>query len=152
MGNIVEKDIGNNLSKVNPDTTPALPWLNKQAVVYVYSVTDGDTLKVLMERNNDLFKFDILLNGVKTPRIMRCSELEKKAGMKVKEYVKTLVEEKTVIFCGKRLDNFANRIYGDVMFDSSFETKINLGTHLVKKGYATCGKWSEKELEIILDN
>lgn len=158
--------IDGDLSKVNPKDIPCLPWLNRNVHVYVYSVTDGDTLKVLMEYKDEIFKFDILLDGIDTPEIIRCSSLEKEAGLKVKEYVQKLVEGKTVIFHGKRLDKFGNRIYGDVLLlndelsnhksPSGTNNKTNIGTHLLRKGYAnfydgkTKEKWSAEELNKIL--
>lgn len=147
MGNKVEKELREELSEVKPDDIPEVPWLNKKALVYAYSITDGDTFKVLMSRNDDLFKFSILLDGVKTPRIIRCSSLEKEAGLKVRKYVQELIENKTIFFVGKRLDNFANRIHGDVWIDD-----MNLANHLVSKGFAKCGKqeWKKEELDNIL--
>lgn len=150
MGNKVEKEFREELSEVNPDDIPELPWLNKKALVYVYSVTDGDTFKVLMSRNNELFKFSILLDGVKTPRIIRCSELEKKAGLKVRKYVQGLIENKTIFFFGKCLDNFANRIRGDVFVNCSNQ-ETNLVEHLISKGYAKQGEWTQNELNRIIE-
>ena len=149
MGNKVEKEFREELSKVNPDDIPAVPWLNKKAIVYVYSVTDGDTFKVLMSRNYEIFNFSILLDEVKTPRIIRCSSLEKDAGLKVKKYVQELIENKTIYFVGKRLDNFANRIRGDVFLQDTLLDEINLADHLVSKGYAKKGEWTEEELNNI---
>ena len=154
MGNSQSEIPKPDLSKINPKDVPCLPWLNKYVSVYVYSVTDGDTLKVLMEYNNELFKFDILLDGIDTPEIIRCSSLEKSAGLKVKEYVKNLVEGKTVTFYGKRLDNFGNRIYGDVFISEN----NNLGNCLLEKHYGhfynkdVKNIWSEEELNKILIN
>ena len=146
MGNTVEKEFRKELSDVNPDDIPALPWLNEKTTVYVYSITDGDTFNVLMSRNDELFKFSILLDTVKTPRIIRCSPLEKAAGLEVKKYVQKLIERKTIYFIGCKLDNFANRIRGDVFIDD-----MSLANHLVSKGFAKYSKheWTDEELILI---
>lgn len=153
----------------NPEKIPSFPWIEKYIDAYVYDVHDGDTIKVIISYQNIDFNVSIRLNDIDTPEISRCSDLEKKAGIKVRDYLKTLIEKKWVkIYC-TGWDKYGGRIDGNVYFRGNpvkspslsilaidNKTYINLSDHLLAIKYAKLynGKeektpWEISELKTI---
>ena len=140
----------------NPKDVPPFPWINKFIYCKVYDVHDGDTVKVLIDYKNVLFNVSIRVQGINTPEISRCSELEKMAGIRVTEYVKEILENKVVkLYCTK-WDKYGGRIDGYLFL--GLDGIDNLSNHLLELKYAKpyTGKvakepWTNEELKFILD-
>lgn len=165
MGNCLKKENKrdafiktNNLENINPKNIRDFPWQEEYVECYVYKVYDGDTVKVLLNYQGLIFKFSIRIFGIDTPEVSRCSTLEKQAGIKVKHYLKTLIENKTVkIYCICH-DKYGGRIVGDIYYMNDNE-EINIADELLKKNYAKIydGKtskeeWKNEELVFILSH
>jgi endonuclease YncB( thermonuclease family) len=140
------------LNKIDPNDVPSFPWLEKYIECYVYDVHDGDTLKVLLNYENSLFNISIRIFGIDTPEISRCSDLEKKAGCLVRDYVEHFLKNKFIKVYSTGWDKYGGRIDGIVMLNN-----INFGDHLLNIGYAkpysgkkTKEPWGTSELNTIL--
>lgn len=154
-GKIEKRDIcKKELKDINPKKVASFPWQNECLDCYVYKVYDGDTVKVLFYYNDLLFKYSIRIIGIDTPELLRCSTLEKQAGIKVKYYLKNLIEHKMVkIYCFN-FDKYGARLDGNIYYNGT-----NISEELVNKKYAKLydGKskkeeWSKEDLEYILNN
>ena len=142
------------LSKLDPDIIPSLPWLNSYIDVYVYKVIDGDTVKILLLHDRSLFKFSIRIEGIDTPEIRGCSDLEKEAGLLVKEFLKKFIEKKIVTLYTTGNDKYGGRLIGSIF---TKEEKLDIAEILLYKGYAKrySGRvkkdpWTDEQLQRIL--
>ena len=138
----------NDLSDLNPKNVPSFPWLDKEVIVFIYSVYDGDTVKVLLNYNNNLFKFSIRILGIDCPEVSRCSSSEKEAGIIVRDYLRKRLERTSAKFYATGWDKYGGRILGHIYFLNGESVSENL----IEKGYAKpySGKtakepWTEDE-------
>jgi len=139
------------LKDINPKLVKSFPWKDEYIDCYVYKVYDGDTIKILFKYKGLIFKYSIRISGIDTPEVSRCSELEKIAGIKVRNYLKTLIENEMVkVYCTK-FDKYGSRLIGNVYYNG-----VNISDELITKNYAKLydgekkEEWTEEELEKIL--
>ena len=120
----------------------------------VESVYDGDTIICIFPYNNKLWKWHVRLNGLDTPEITLKSgitELEKQAGLCVKNFLTKIINNKIVtLHCG-HFDK-----YGRLLADILINNNQNINELLINKKYAhtyhgqTKTTWFENELHFII--
>jgi len=89
----------------------------------VIKVYDGDTITIASKMpydNSPLYRFHVRLNGIDTPEIKGKNPDEKSVAKLAKDFVSSLVLQKTV-----NLENIQNDKYGRILADVYFE-----GTHI----------------------
>jgi len=110
------------------------------------SVTDGDTMELTVDLGFDTFiKCTVRLEGVDAPETRTKDLLQKEAGLKVREYVKRLIEGKDVYLHSKEFKCKYGRVLGDIYFGDSSLVTCLLQRAYVRR-YATNGEWSRPEL------
>lgn len=128
----------------------------------IVKVIDGDTYWIVSQPDhwNKTYRFRVRLMGADTPESsMRQakSELEKKAGVAVKEYVKSRIENHE---CIVRIESESRDKYGrilaNIIVKDGYCTSWNLTRDLVSKGYAKSyeggsKEWTENELNDIIN-
>ena len=138
-----EKDLtnaGKKLKKLNKKFPPDSPeftlngWTTKGNIIDVY---DGDTVTAIFGTpftGKQKFQWKCRIVGIDTPEIRTRNKLEKKAGLRVRDYLQTMVT--------------SAKMYGDILFYCLGPDKygrqlvtlvlngINVADHLIQKGYA----------------
>jgi|TARA_B100001971_G_C18235318_1_gene566719 micrococcal nuclease len=98
----------------------------------VQRVVDGDTFRIRVDLGFKTYRDEIIrLKDVDTPEIRG---KERPEGLKVKAYVKKLIDKKTIL-----LESFKRGRYGRYICEiylSGKEKKDPLSKHLLKKGMA----------------
>lgn len=156
LGNRLSKQI-RKLEMVNPDLVEFPPHKGETILARVLDVYDGDTVTVIILINGSSkapFKIKVRLAGIDTPEIKTRNKLEKEAGIRVKNYVKKLLDNQIVDLTIDNWDKFGGRIVGNIMLPVSGMT---LSDHLIDKGWAKPyngkiikSKWEDNELIEIL--
>jgi endonuclease YncB( thermonuclease family) len=108
-------------------TEPEIRWEDTEEFKFpVYSgkvikVYDGDTITIASKMpydNSPLYRFHVRLNGIDSPEIKGKNPDEKNVAKLAKEFVSSLVLQKTVT-----LENIQNDKYGRILADVYFEGK-----------------------------
>lgn len=170
----IHTKICNELRKVDPVSIPKVPHHNEIIPALVYKVYDGDTCKVIILHGYVIpMKLSIRIHGIDTPEI-RCSsrqslhpELEKKAGLLVRDYVKELLENQIVSLRIQDWDKFGGRVLGTIFLPDSVSNKeekeegvnttLTLTAHLMEKKFGKDyhgekkEKFTKEELEYIIN-
>ncbi len=167
----IHKKFCNELRKVDIENTPKVPHHNEMIPALVYKVYDGDTCKVIILHGYVIpMKLSIRIHGIDTPEI-RCysqqslhPELEKKAGLFVRDYVKELLENQIVSLQILDWDKFGGRVLGTIYLPDSVSNKegegvnTTLTTHLIGKKFGKPyhgekkKKFEKEELEYIINS
>lgn len=118
----------------NPRNVPRIPYKGEIIDAYVYDVHDGDTCSVLIRfGKEEHLKLNLRILGIDTPELKRGgSELEMKAGEKVRDVVAGLILGKE---CKIRLikhDKYGSRVNGEVFLNDS----TSLSQYLLDRKYA----------------
>ena len=102
-----------------------IPKIQSGLVIHVY---DGDTITVAAKLNNELFKFSVRVLGVDTPEIKGSSASEKRAAIKARDFVRTLLLDKVV-----HLRNHVREKYGRVCASVILEDGRDLSEILIQQ-------------------
>ena len=158
----LRKNLSAKLREVDCEAVSKVPHRNEIIPALVYDVYDGDTCKVIILHGYAIpMKLAIRINGIDTPEV-RCSskqslhpELQKKAGLLVRNYVKELLENQIISLKIEDWDKFGGRVLGTIYLPDTTET---LTTHLIKKKYGKeyhgekKEKFTKEELEYIIEH
>lgn len=99
----------------------------------VVRVIDGDTVEVMAEVFPGAFqKFGLRLDGVNAPETRTLNLCEKKAGLKVKHYVESIIP-KQVIITNIHKGKFAGRMIGGILINNKDLADMLLEKGLVRK-------------------
>ena len=124
-------------------------------------VIDGDTVKVVILMGDHPLTLKIRLKGVDAPEsTKRCasSELEIRAGIRVKEYVVGLLGSASIVFVRLlSIDKYGGRYVGRIYLTQQHAKKEEcLSEHLLARRYVKAydggkkGQWEESELKKIV--
>jgi endonuclease YncB( thermonuclease family) len=108
--------------------------VNQVIECYVYRVYDGDTIKVLIDYKNILFKLSVRLLDIDTPEIRGGVEKEKVAGIYVRDHLRGILEGKVVKLYATGWDKYGGRIDGHIWIQHGGEE--NISDYLIRLGYA----------------
>lgn len=152
--NTNKDNIDNKLLSLNIDDIPNVIFKDKCIRGRVIDVYDGDTITVVFILGDMPIKYKIILYGIKAPEIRLGkgrTQLEKNAGLKCRDYVKSILQNQLVTIIIKDNDIYSGRLIGEVYLNS----QTNVGNLLVNMGYAkpyngTKEKWTTKELNHII--
>lgn len=149
------------LLSINPNSIDTVPNRGMLIKVRIVDIYDGDTFTILYMLDGTCMKTKIRLLGVDTPEIRKkkgCSDLESKAGKKIRDYLRKHMLEK--IYYAKLLkhDKYGGRIVGDIYLANPEETEedVSLSSFLLERklGKVYDGKkkfpWNTSELDYIL--
>lgn len=116
----------NNLIKVNNnnidieicnDKNTSLFNLNgTKCYTKVLHITDGDTIKVAIYLFNNYYKFNVRLNGIDTCETKSKNDKNKELGIKAKERLKDLIENKIIWIKCYNFDKYG-RLLADIYQD-----------------------------------
>ena len=102
----------------------------KARVIKVY---DGDSITVLIQLGfKATLEQNIRILGIDTPEIRTKNLKEKKFGLKVRDYLKRLIEGKEVFVKTEKPGKFGGRYLAQI----SILGRGNVGKILISKGYA----------------
>lgn len=133
-----------------------IPYKNEIINAKLKAVTDGDTIKVVILLG-DVYPLEVSIRilGIDTPESSLrpgVSEIEKKAGKLVKEYVKSLFvvgEVYKVIL--KDLDKYSGRYLGDIFVNTVALSAIVLENKLGREYHGEAKPaWDTEILETII--
>lgn len=144
------------LMKVDLDKVEHIPYKDQVIVARLKNVTDGDTLKVVILIGDYPMELNIRILGIDAPETALrkgVTELEKKAGLLVKNHVKSLFESGKVYKIVLRdNDKYAGRYLGDIYLESGeCLSKYLLSKNLVRPYFGDAKKeWDSSFLNNIL--
>lgn len=143
------------LQNINNGDVNSVPYKNTMILGKITSVYDGDTCTCVFLYGNAPMKINIRIHGIDAPEIKSKNELEKKAGICVRELVKSYIENKVCYVKFLKHDKYGGRIVGDVFFGNG---NISLSKYLLDNNYVKSydgGKkhpWTNAELSNIINN
>lgn len=159
----LENEDDKSLNNINPDDVPNVIRKNRKTKARVTKVCDGDTIEVLFYVGDECAKLKIRFSGIDTPESRKYknrTQLEIDAGLKCKEYVKSLLSDdgndKMVYIVIEKWGKWGGRVIANVYLDE--DLKRNISEILLNKKYAVeydGGKkhvWTIDELKYILNN
>lgn len=127
------------------------PHRKETVMAYVQSVYDGDTCTVIYYINNvSPFKINIRFKGIDTPEVRTSNLLQKEVAKMIRDYVRSLIENKTVDLYIEKWSKYGGIIQGVIYTDIG-----SISDHLLNKGIAKpyIGKkkepWTDEELNKI---
>lgn len=134
-------------------STPFLNFDGQVVKAKVVDVYDGDTIKCVFELfGGRYYQWNIRLHHIDTPELRSKNELEKKAGLAVKQYLSTMILGKIIkLRCGK-FEKFG-RLLAVVDYKGQ-----NINQLLISKGFAypyegaKKNEWNDKDLTHILSS
>lgn len=103
----------------------------------VVSVYDGDTVKIIMNFNNEFIKFNCRLSGIDTPEIRTKNTNEKKYGLLVRDKLREKILNKIVTVNCLKFDkygrllvrlNIDNECVNDWLIENKYAFSYNGGT------------------------
>ena len=121
----------------------------------VVRVVDGDTIKVVGLYNDQPILYTVRIRMVDSPETKTKNLLEKEAGLKVKDYVTKLLENKVLYFRIEKQDKWGGRVVGDIFLSGK---KNSLSRHLRQNGLVKTytgnkkEEWTDKQLKEIIAN
>ena len=106
-----------------------------------YYVYDGDTIRVACYFNNELYRFNVRLDGYDTPELRTRSVQEKEAGYKARDWLREKLSEKSVWVKCKDYDKYGRLLADVYVIDDSSNIKSidnyeSINERIVKEGYA----------------
>jgi micrococcal nuclease len=109
-----------------------------------YNVVDGDTIDI----NTDLgyhiwYKQRVRLNGLDTPETRTKNLLEKEAGLKVEQYIKSLILDQEITIKSIKDDKAK---FGNYLVEIYLEDGTHLNQHLLDIGFARLYEGEKKEI------
>jgi micrococcal nuclease len=109
-----------------------------------YNVVDGDTIDI----NTDLgyhiwYKQRVRLNGLDTPETRTKNLLEKEAGLKVEQYIKSLILDQEITIKSIKDDKTK---FGNYLVEIYLEDGTHLNQHLLDIGFARLYEGEKKEI------
>lgn len=157
---LVCSDMETRLLALNISSVSNVPNYNQVTLARLEEVTDGDTLKIVIPVGHDRFlKLGIRVAGIDAPETKlkgTTTQLEKEAGLLVKQYVTRLFANKHIIHIMlTHSDKWGGREVGEVYLN--YPEVHTLSQHLINKGLVKPydGKkkslWTTQELAIIIE-
>jgi len=105
----------------------------------VINVVDGDTLDLRIDIG---FKINIetririaRINAYETRLGSKTDQAQKELGIEAKQYVKNLIEGKEVLITTEKTGKYG-RYIAEITYEANTDNEVNLGTELVRLGYA----------------
>lgn len=98
----------------------------------VVKVYDGDTIHVVFEYNNQLYKWVCRLDGIDTPEIKSKNSKEKEEAVKTRDYLKEKILDKIVKLNCKEFDKYG-RLLVDVYHNNVFINDLLVNEKYAKK-------------------
>lgn len=141
------------LQKINVENATDVPYKNKLIKAKIIDIHDGDTIKVIILLGHEPFKFSIRVNGIDAPEVSRCENWEKEAGLKVRDYVRSIIKGEIITIKLTSLDKYGGRYIGDVYLTKN----LTLSEHLLKeelvKPYdgGTKNKYNRNECNVVVN-
>lgn len=144
------------LLQANLKDACTIPYKGKRVCARVKKVIDGDTIKVVMMLDTYPFELNIRVLGIDTPESMLrpgVTELEKRAGLVVKAYVKTLFNVGSVYYVRLvDLDKYSGRYLGHIYVNNNDLSKLLIDLGLAREYYGEKKQpWDTKFLEDIVN-
>ena len=105
------------LEEVNPDNVESVPLKGKVVPAKLIECHDGDTIRVIMLHGGAPMKISIRILGIDTPEIMRGHDRlpeEHDAGIKARDYLRSLLSSTLVKVKVEDWDKFGGRLLGHV--------------------------------------
>jgi len=132
-----------NLTEFNDDfnlkwknTKPFIPPINRGEVIKVY---DGDTITVATKLplidDDNVYRFNIRLNGINCPEIRSKNREEKNAAIFIQQTLENLLLHKNVTLKNLGSEKY-NRLLADVIFYDDNNVEINISQWLLNNNYA----------------
>lgn len=98
-------------------------------------VIDGDTIEIIIDLGfNVMIKETVRLKGVDTPESRTSNHLEKQAGLKVKQFLIDLIENKTIYITTEKSNEKYGRYLADIYLNLDDTKSVN--DLLIEKYYA----------------
>ena len=130
------------LKRKDPEEVEMIPCVNTFVKAKIIEVHDGDTCKVIYRYGSKYFKTSIRILGIDTPETTRCSDIEKEAGLSVRDYVRSLILGKIKYIKIEKNDKFGGRVLGDVYLHGKQKP---LSQHLLQRNVAKPYHGEKKE-------
>ena len=126
-----------NLDNITEANTEELTFnFTKAKVLRVY---DGDTIIIAARYNNKIHKFHARLYGIDCSEIRSSNMYEKNRGLQARQYLKKLIEEKTIdidVLNNRKYDGkIIKEKYGRLLIIAHLNG-INIAKELIEKGFA----------------
>lgn len=169
MGNIVNKkskkhdrfesnemsydNIFKALENISNNDVENVPYKNRLITAKITSVYDGDTCTCVFMYGNKPMRVNIRVIGIDAPELKTKNELEKQAGICVRDLVRNHIENKICQVKILKHDKYGGRVVGDVYFGKN---KTSLSQYLLNNGYVKSyggnkkEEWTDYELNEII--
>lgn len=120
------------LSLIEPDEITKFSFeTGKKKYAKVYKVYDGDTISVVFRWSKEYIKTSCRIIGIDTPEIRTKNLEEKKLGIEVRDFLRTLILGKVI-----KINLYQNDKYGRPLIDVFTEDGRSIKDILIEKNYA----------------
>lgn len=114
---IEKQDVRTKLENLDPNTVSKIPLHNELTDARIVEVYDGDTVKVIVLFGDRPFFISIRILGIDAPEIKKSKDKliqEHEAGVRVRDYLKSLLENKVTKVKFQDWDKYGGRILADI--------------------------------------
>ena len=131
-------------NKTDEDLKPLKEFsLNGEVVLgRSYYVYDGDTIRVACFFNNELYRYNIRLDGFDTPELRAKTQKEKDAGYMARDWLRGVLDNKLVWLECKETDKYGRLLANVYVIDDKLNVKTTykdyecVNDRIIKEGYA----------------
>lgn len=129
------------IAHVNPEEIPKFSFETGEKIYCkVYKVYDGDTISIIFRWHRQYIKTSCRIIGIDTPEIRTKNLQEKKLGLEVRDFLKTLILDKVV-----KIKLYHNDKYGRPLVEVFTDDDKSIKDILIEKNYAKVYDGGRKE-------